>query len=177
MSTQQLDANVLGTDVSLRFDKPWTAYWLFFIRVLTGWWMMHAGMTKLLENGLLMPAGGLQWFITDTTAVTYPIMEAFSGGMLPVVQFMIPVGEFLVGLGILLGALTRLAAYNGAILMAFFYFGNHDWAHGLFSGDMMGMLLFMTIAVFGAGRAWGLDQYLEQTDWVRKRPWARYLLG
>jgi thiosulfate dehydrogenase [quinone] large subunit len=177
MSTQHVDTNVLGTDVSLKFDKPWAAYWMFFLRVLTGWWLMHAGLSKILENGLMMPAGSLGWFLGDTTAITYPLMDAFSGSLLPIVQFMIPVGQTLIGLGVVLGALTRLAAFNGALLMSFFYFGNHDWLHGMFSGDMMGMLLFMTIALFGAGRVWGLDAIIEKTEFVQKRPWMRYLLG
>jgi hypothetical protein len=24
---------------------------------------------------------------------------------------------------------------------------------------------------------WGLDAYLEQTDWVKRNSWAKYLLG
>lgn len=177
MSTQHVDTTVLGTDVSLSFDRPWAAYWMFFLRVLTGWYFMHAGLTKIMENGLMMPAGSVQWFMTDQTAITYPIMQAFSGSLLPVVQIMIPWGEFLVGLGVLLGALTRLAAFNGALLMGFFYFGNHSWSHGMFNGDLTTLLLFVTIAIFGAGRVWGIDQLLEKTSWVQKRPWMRYLLG
>lgn len=177
MSTQHADTTVFGTDVSLNFDRPWAAYWMFFLRVLTGWWFMHAGLTKILENGAMMPAGSLAWFMGNEAAITYPIMQAFSGSLLPVVQFLIPVGEFAIGLGLVFGALTRLAAFNGALLMSFFYFGNADWAHGLFSGDLMGLLLFVTVAIFGAGRVWGIDQLLEKTSWVQKRPWMRYLLG
>jgi len=177
MSTQHVDTNVLGTDVSLSFDKPWAAYWMFFIRVLTGWWMMHAGLTKIMENGLMMPASGVTWFMQDQTSILYPLMDAFSGSLLPIVQFMIPVGEFLVGLGVILGCLTRLAAFNGAILAAFFYFGNHAWGHGLWTGELAGMLLFITIAIFGAGRIWGVDQILEKLRFVQQRPWMRYLMG
>lgn len=177
MSTQHVDTNVLGTDVSLKFDKPWAAYWMFFLRVLTGWWFMHAGLTKVMENGLMMPASGVGWFMGNEAAITYPIMQAFSGSLLPLVQFLIPVGELLIGLGLIVGLLTRLAAFNGALLMSFFYFGNMDWAHGLFSGDLMGLLLFMTVAIFGAGRVWGLDAIVEKMPFVQKRPWMRYLLG
>jgi thiosulfate dehydrogenase [quinone] large subunit len=177
MATNDVNADALGSEFGLRLDGPWAGYWMFFLRVLTGWWMLHAGLTKVMENGLFMPEAGLMWFIQDSTNILYPVMSAFSGDLLPIVQFMIPVGEVLVGLGVLVGCLTRLAAYNGAILMAFFYFGNKDWAHGMFSGDMMGLLLFITIAVFGAGRVWGIDQYLERTDWVENNSWARYLLG
>lgn len=177
MSTQHVDTTVLGTDVSLSFDKPWAAYWMFFLRMLTGWWFLHAGLTKIMEDGLMMPEGGLMWFMGNEAAITYPVMDAFTGSLLPIVQFLIPVGEFLIGLGLLVGLLTRLAAFNGALLMSFFYFGNMDWAHGLVNGDLMGLLLFITVAVFGAGRIWGLDAIVEKMSWVQKRPWTRYLLG
>jgi len=42
---------------------------------------------------------------------------------------------------------------------------------------LMGLVLFVTIIVFGAGRVWGVDSYLETTDLVGNRPWLRYLLG
>ncbi|MFB6071741.1 MAG: DoxX family protein [Halobacterium sp.] len=180
MSTQSstVEANLLGTNVSLGFSKPWASYWLFFLRVMTGWWFMHAGLTKLMENGLMMPKGGLTWFIGTSGLPVSPIMGLFQSGLpLDFVRFMIPVGEFLIGLGLVVGCLLRLAAFFGGFLMTFFYFVNHGWAHGMFSGDMMGMLLFITVALFGAGRVWGIDAYLEKTDWVKRNSWAKYLLG
>jgi thiosulfate dehydrogenase [quinone] large subunit len=45
------------------------------------------------------------------------------------------------------------------------------------NGDLMGLLLFVTVAVFGAGRVWGVDQYLERTDWAQNSRIAPYLLG
>ena len=65
----------------------------------------------------------------------------------------------------------------GAFLMAFFYFGNAGWAHGFVNGDLMGLLLFVTMIVQGAGRVMGLDAYLEETDFVRNHPRLKYLLG
>ncbi|MFB6192232.1 MAG: DoxX family protein [Haloarculaceae archaeon] len=144
-STPTVEADLLGTDVSLEFSRPWASYWLFFVRVLTGWWFMHAGLTKLMETGLVMSKGGLMWFLgTGHTPVSW-IMGYFQAGLpLALVQFWIPVGEFLIGLGLILGCLTRLASFFGAFLMTFFYFVNHGWRHGMVSGDLMGLLLFIT---------------------------------
>jgi len=38
-------------------DGPLTAYWLAILRVLTGWWFFHSGVTKLLEGGLAYSYG------------------------------------------------------------------------------------------------------------------------
>ena len=89
---------------------------------------------------------------------------------------MVPVGETLIGLGLLVGALVRLAAFFGGILMTFFYLGNAAWSHGFVNSDLMGLLLFVTIGVLGAGRVLGLDALLERTDLGDTRA-AKYLLG
>jgi thiosulfate dehydrogenase [quinone] large subunit len=174
MATREIDTNVLGSDVSFTLSGPWSAYWLFFLRVLTGWWMLHAGLTKLLEGPF--QAGGYLEFATAGTVVG-PVTTWIAGNAVWLPNMLIPIGEFLIGLGVLVGCMTRLASFFGAFLMVFFYFGNSGWAHGMFSGDMMGMLLFMTLAVFGAGRVMGIDQYLEKTNFVKNNRWLRYLLG
>ncbi|MFB6084563.1 MAG: DoxX family protein [Halorientalis sp.] len=177
-TTPTVETDLFGADVALEFSRPWMSYWLVFIRVLTGWWFMHAGLTKLMSSGLMMPKSGITWFIgTSGTPVSW-IMSFFqTGAPLAFVRFMIPVGEFLIGLGLILGAVLRVAAFSGAFLLTFFYFVNHGWRHGMFSGDLMGLLLFLTVAILGAGRVWGVDEYLERTEWVKNHQWARYLLG
>lgn len=174
MSTQTLETNVIGTDVSLEFDAPWATYWIVFLRIVTGYWMMHAGLTKLLEGGF--SAG---WWLTGATQATIvgPVTVWFGQNAPWFVNAAIPIGEFLIGLGVLVGGFTRLAAFFGAFLMFFFYFGNAEWTHGFVNGDLMGLLLFLTMIVFGAGRVWGLDRYLEDTEIVKKHNRLRYLLG
>jgi thiosulfate dehydrogenase [quinone] large subunit len=58
----------------------------------------------------------------------------------------------------------------------FFYLGNADWAHGIVNGDLMGLMLFVTLGVLGAGRVLGLDAILEKTGIGETRA-AKYLLG
>lgn len=170
----QMNTDVLGDHVSLDFDGPWAGYWLAFIRILVGFWLLHAGLSKLLFG---FDAQGYLQF-GSVGAITHPVMAAFASGTgLAFVNFVIPVGEFLIGLGLMVGALVRLASFFGSFLMFFFFFTNHDWAHGFVSGDLMGLLLLVTIAVFGAGRVWGLDEWLEDMDWARNSRWAHYLLG
>ena len=177
--TQTIETKLFGSNLSLEFNGAWVAYWLFIVRVLTGWWMLHAGLSKLWETYVLGEPFGAGWFIQFASAGTIlePVLMLFNNPAgIAFTNFMIPWGEFLIGVGILFGAFTRLAAFFGAMLMFFFVFVNAGFEHGLFSGDLMGLVLFITIGVFGAGRIWGVDQYLEKMNWAQSRT-ARLLLG
>lgn len=172
----ELQTSLFERDVTLTLNGPWSSYWLLFLRLITGWWFMSAGLGKIVESGLLYDTEG--WLLHGTEGtIVYPITEWFAMNAVVVPNFMVPWGQLLIGLGLILGCLTRLAAANGAILMFFFYFGNADFAHGFVNGDLLGMLMFLTVIVFAAGRVWGVDAYLEQTEFVKKNPWLRYLLG
>ena len=50
-------ANPLGEDFEFELSKPLTAYWLAVLRIVTGWWFFHAGVTKLIEDGLAYSYG------------------------------------------------------------------------------------------------------------------------
>lgn len=174
MSTST-ETRLFGEDVTLFFSWPWAAYWLAFLRVLVGTMFLHAGMDKLLADQPF-DAG---WWLTGSASegILAPVMIWFGQNAPMFVNLVIPLGELLIGLGLIVGALTRLASFFGAILMFFLYFGNADWEHGFVNGDLLTLVLFITLLVFGAGRIFGLDAYLERTSVVRDHPRLRYLLG
>ncbi len=173
---QHVRTTLFGTNVSLALDGPWTGYWLLLLRLVAGWWFFASGLGKIVEHGVLYDAYGWMMFATEGTLV-YPITSWFAANAVWLPNLMIPWGQLAIGLGLLVGCLTRLAAANGAFLMVFFYFGNADWANGFVNGDLLGLLLFVTIVVFGAGRVFGLDAVLERTETVRNNPWLRYVMG
>ncbi|MFW6383991.1 MAG: DoxX family membrane protein [Halodesulfurarchaeum sp.] len=177
--TQTIEAKLPGGDISWKLNGTWSAYWLFLLRVITGWWMFHAGFTKVWETYVLGSAFDASWFIQSAAQGT--ILEGFlslfdSSVGIAFTNVMIPWAETLIGLGILLGAFTRLAAFFGGFLMIFFVFVNVGWTQGFVNSDLMGLVLLVTVAVLGAGRVWGVDQYLETMDWAQ-HPVAKALLG
>lgn len=174
--TQPVRTELFGRSVAFELDKPWTSYWMVFLRLIVGWWFLGAGLSKIVENGVFYDAHGWMMYAAEGTLI-YPITSWFAANAVWLPNLMIPWGELAIGLGLIVGCLTRLAAANGAILMFFFYFGNADWGHGFVNGDLMGLLLFLTLIVFGAGRVFGIDAYLEGTDFVQNRKWLRYLMG
>jgi thiosulfate dehydrogenase [quinone] large subunit len=89
----------------------------------------------------------------------------------------VPLIETLIGLALIAGAFTRLAAFGGVFFMVLFWVGNAGFGHGLVNGDLMGLLLFLTVMVLAAGRYYGLDAYIEDTRFVQNHPRLKYLLG
>lgn len=140
-------------------------------------------MTKVLAAEPFSAAG----YLTNAVPQASPMYGVFQWmGATPwFVDFLnvaVPYGELLIGLGLLVGGLTRLAAFWGAFMMLMFYFGNWDVAHGLVNGDFAYMLVFLAVAAFGAGRILGVDSYIEAYEidgepLVERYPTLRYVLG
>lgn len=179
MATNVDTRTVLGQEVSLELSGTWAGYWVAMLRLLTGWWFFHAGVTKYANLWTSAEPFAATGWLTGATqgTVVAPVTVWFGNNAAWFVNFMIPLGETLIGLALLLGVLVRFAAFWGAFLMGFFYLGNADFAHGFVNGDLMGLLLFATLIVLGAGRIMGLDRYIENSDLVQNHPRLKYLLG
>jgi thiosulfate dehydrogenase [quinone] large subunit len=173
-----IHTRLLGRPVAFPVAESRLAYWLVVLRLVVGWWFLHAGLDKFLAWPF-----DASWFVGGAAAQTSlgPVVTLFAdGALLAFTNVMVPVGQVLIGLGLLVGALTKLAAFFGAFLMVFFYFINGEtggWAHGVITGDLLGLLIFAMIATLGAGRVLGVDAYLAQTSIVTDHPRLRYLIG
>lgn len=177
MATNEATVRWLGRRQEFEYADGAAGYTLVLIRLVVGYWFLHAGWTKFaFVAGEPFDAAG---FLANAETPIAPLFEFVVGTpwLLEFTNVMIPAGEFLIGLGLVLGALVRLAALFGGVLMTLFYLGNADWAHGYVNGDLLGLLMFVLIGVFAAGRILGVDAYLEETEFVRRRPRLRYLLG
>jgi thiosulfate dehydrogenase [quinone] large subunit len=176
--TDNIQTRLLGRNVSFQLSETWLAYWLVVLRLVAGWWMLHAGLDKLMNWPF--DAG---WFVGGAAAGTSlgPFVTLFSDGVgLALVNVAVPLGQFAIGLGLVLGALTRTAAFFGAFLMMFFYFINGEtggWSHGVVTGELLGVVIFGMIATLGAGRILGVDAWLAETDFVKNNPKLRFFIG
>ncbi|GGM60454.1 thiosulfate dehydrogenase [quinone] large subunit [Halarchaeum rubridurum] len=173
-----------GTGTTRVAADSWQGYVLLLTRLLLGWWMLHAGLEKFayLWDAGARPFAASQWLLAGTTAAPgwlhgflawvghTPLLLAFT-------NVAIPVGEVLIGLGVLLGAFTRLASFCGAFLAAIFYLSSVGFAGTYVTGELLRVVLFAQLIVFGAGRIRGVDALLERTALVEHRPWLRALLG
>jgi thiosulfate dehydrogenase [quinone] large subunit len=162
-----------------------SAWFVLALRVMFGYAFFHAGWTKLAfvagepfnAQGYLLhavpeasPASGLfTWMGSTAWFVDF-------------VNIAVPWGEVLIGIGLLVGAVVRLAAFFGAFMMLLFYFGNWSIEHGMVNSDLAYVLVFLAIAAFGAGRIVGLDTMIENYEidgerLIEKYPKLDYILG
>ena len=177
MTTNQTTTTGLGLGRQFNDLGTGAGYTLLLVRLVTGYWFLHAGWTKFaFVAGEPFTAAGYLANADSPIAWLFGFV-AETPWLLEFTNFMIPIGEFMIGLGLIVGALTRLAAFFGGFLMVMFYLGNADWAHGYVNGDLLGLLMFAIVGVLAAGRVAGVDAVLEDTEFVQQRPWLRYLLG
>jgi thiosulfate dehydrogenase (quinone) large subunit len=144
-------------------ENNYAAGLLLFVRIYLGYAWITAGWHKLtggfdatgfLKNAVTKP-------IVDkaTNELVYPTFTAFiTNFALPnvkIINFLIPLGEFLVGLGLILGGLTAAAAFFGLLMNFMFMFAGtvntNPWLI-LIGGIVL-------IAGANAGR-FGIDYYL-----------------
>lgn len=184
-----LETEILGRDVEFEYSEHWIGYSLFLLRIVMGWTLLQAGITKLITYLDLDPennwtaAGFLQHAIPEGN----PLMgtwQGMAGG--PLIDVLVIWGLTLTGLGILLGAVLRWNAFWGAVQMLFFRAASLEGgpasrlplAHGWVVDDhIVYAVLLFGLGAFGAGRILGVDAHLENAAVVQSNPWLRYLLG
>jgi len=160
-----------------------SAWFVLALRLMMGFAFLEAGLSKLLA----WPFDASGYLLNVAATNGNPLMGLFHWmGSTPwFVSFLnvaVPVGEFLIGVALILGVMTRLAAFFGAFMMLMFYFGNWSVEHGLINGDFAYMLVFLAVAAFGAGRIVGLDALIERYQvggqaLIERYPALDYVLG
>lgn len=180
--TERFTGMLFGQEVSVPISKTWVIYALVALRVAMGWIFLQAGLTKLF-NPNWTAAGFLQNAIPEGNPFL-PLWQSMAGS--PLVDALNVWGATLIGICLILGLLVRWSAFWGALLMLFY------WASALQGGLLAGLplahgwvidehivyiLLLFGLGAFGAGRVLGLDARLEQTEFVQRNPWLKYLLG
>lgn len=133
---------------------------LLLARVYIGWAWMTAGWGKITGGfdasgflkGAIAKAGGdhpavASWWASFLDSVALPNAGFFN--------FLIPWGEFLVGLGLILGCLTTAAVFFGMVMNFAFLFSGTVSSNAL----MVLLSIFIIVAGANAGR-FGLDHYV-----------------
>ncbi|MDQ1910739.1 DoxX family protein [Paenibacillus sp. GD4] len=144
-------------------ENKYAAGLLLFVRLYLGYEWLTAGWHKLTggfdAGGFLKNAVAKPIVDKATNELVYPTFTAFVNNFaLPnvkIINVLIPLGEFLVGLGLILGCLTTAAAFFGLMMNFMFMFA------GTVSTNPWLILLGMVV-IAGAANAgrFGVDYYL-----------------
>lgn len=150
-------------------ENKWAAAIVTVIRIIVGWEWLTAGYHKLTDGfsaeAYLGNAVNNPVMDKATGELVYPtftaFLEIFALPNVKIINTMIPLGEFLVGLGLILGALTAAAAFFGIMMNFMFMFA------GTVSTNPWLMLLGIIVFIAGAnGGRYGLDHFV--TPLLRK---------
>jgi thiosulfate dehydrogenase [quinone] large subunit len=181
MAANQFESKIGGLTITGQ-GHSLSAWFVLALRLMMGYAFLHAGTSKLTEAGW-----SAQGYLMNAVPAESPLVGMFHwmGSTAWFVDFLaiaVPWGQFLIGLALIAGVLTRFAAFWGAFMMVMFYFANWDVAHGFINGNFAYMLVFLAVAAFGAGRILGLDALIENysvggTPLVERYPALRYVLG
>ena len=179
---QAIEAPLLGRKVQLNVNAATIAYAVVFLRIVMGWTLFQAGITKVL-NPEWTAAGFLKFAIPEGN----PFMSLWAGfAGNPIIDFLVAWGLTLTGFGLLIGALVRWNAFWGAFMMIMFWMASlmggldqflpleHGW---VVDDHIVYAVLLFGLGALGAGRIFGVDAFLEKTAFVRNNRWVRYFLG
>lgn len=142
---------------------------LAILRIYLGWLWVVAGWGKVAggfdASGFLNGAVANPVIDKGTGALVYPtfvkFMESFALPNVKLVNILIPWGELLVGLGLILGALTTAAMFFGLVMNFMFMFA------GTVSSNPWYILLGVIVLAAGANAGkFGLDYYI--LPYIRK---------
>ncbi|MBB6671759.1 DoxX family protein [Cohnella nanjingensis] len=150
-------------------ENVWAAVAITLLRIYVGWQWIDAGWHKLTGgfNATGFLKGATTKPVTDhaTQAVIFPnytyFLEHFALPNAKLINVLIPLGEFLIGIGLIVGGLTLTAAFFGMMLNLLFLFA------GTVSTNPWLLLLAFVIFTAGANAGrFGLDAYL--LPWLAK---------
>jgi thiosulfate dehydrogenase [quinone] large subunit len=151
---------------------------LVALRIIIGWHFFYEGLAKL-TSPYWTSAGYLadsKWFLHGTL-----LRVAASPTAVTVVDFLNEWGLLLIGLGLMLGLLTRPALIAGVVLLALYYLAAPPFVGFTYTTPNEGSYLvvnkvlvelaaLLVLLAFRAGREWGLDGLLARRRAAHQAP-------
>ncbi len=141
---------------------------LVTLRILIGWHFFYEGLAKL-TNEYWTSAGYLaesQWWLKDLF-----LGVAANPSLLTVVDYVNIWGLILIGLGLMLGALTRVATVAGMALLVLYYiaappFVGYEYAmpaegsYLIVNKIMIELAALVALLAFPTGKVFGVDRLI-----------------
>ncbi len=160
------------------FSSPKLAWLWLVVRVYVGWQWLEAGWGKIHNNAWVGEEAGkaLAGFIKGAllkTTGAHPDVQSWYAtflhdAVLPQVttwSYVVAYGEFLVGLGLIVGAFTGIAAFFGLLMNV-----NFMLAGAVSINPVLAVLSLLLMLAWRSAGYWGADRYLLPligTPWHR----------
>jgi thiosulfate dehydrogenase [quinone] large subunit len=158
------------------------------LRIGVGVIFLWAGLEKIMAPepfsaaGFLQfgTAGSLGWpFVTGEIAegtIFNPTQGFWAGlgtdeGALSVINLLVPWGQIGIGVGLILGLLTRFSAAMGTLMMLFFFVAAWDFEFGIVNQHLTYALVTAFLGLIGSGNYYGLDRSLGESAPPGVRRW------
>jgi thiosulfate dehydrogenase [quinone] large subunit len=159
------------------------------LRIGVGIIFLWAGLEKVMApeafsaGGFLEFAtgGSLGWpFVTEPVAEgtvviynpTHDFWVALAGNetAMSVINVLVPYGQIGIGVGLILGLLTRFSAAMGTLMMLFFFIAAWDFEFGIVNQHLTYALVTAFLGLIGAGNYYGLDRAVGESvgGWARR---------
>ncbi|MBN1999886.1 DoxX family protein [candidate division KSB1 bacterium] len=154
---------------------------LVFLRIVIGWHFLYEGTAKLftpdwtaagyLEMSRWIFGGFFQWIASNPAA-------------LQIVDFLNIWGLILVGLGLMFGLFTRIAAVAGMVMLAFYYLAHppllgldfgavSEGSYLLVDKNLVEFFALSIVVLFPSVQQYGLDRLLTQKRAIKQVPEAK----
>jgi thiosulfate dehydrogenase [quinone] large subunit len=176
MATRELESQVFGRDVEFTYSETWIGYALFGLRLIMGWTLFYAGITKVVD-----PEWSVRGFLLYAIPEGNPLTGLWTTMANDWAWLLTPLNQLgltLVGLALILGLFVRFSAFWGATMMLFYWLASYPFDNALLIDyHMVYVFLLFGLGAFGAGRILGLDARIERLDVVEQYPQLRLFLG
>lgn len=140
---------------------------LFLLRVSTGWMMLYAGVTKIIN-----PNWSAEGYLAGAKMFPSFFHWLLQPNILPTVNFVNEWGLTLLGVSLILGIGVRLSSILGALLMLLYYLPILDFpypnAHSYIVDDhVIYIFVLLFFAAIRAGHTWGLgNTFPRLSHWI-----------
>jgi thiosulfate dehydrogenase [quinone] large subunit len=163
---------------STSIDTPFHRGLILFFRIAMGWTFLYAGVTQLF----IEPNWSAEAFLTHTKTFHDVLAPFAAPAILPITNFLVKWGHFLIGLALISGFMTRVSGVFGVMLMLVYYMAHLDFPYVETKLNFImdyhlvyaGVIIYL-IAV-RAGHVLGLDGHVEKLGVIAEHPLLRPLV-
>jgi len=156
-----------GKITNLQYSR-WQLSWLLALRLIIGWHFLYEGMVKVVNSNWSSVS-----YLLDSSGIFKGMFYsiATNPNLLKIADFLNIWGLIAIGLGLILGAFTRIAKWSGIVLLIFYYLSHPPFIGLSYLMPMEGSYLIVNkvlielvalivLVLFPTSKQIGLDRFL-----------------